>query len=53
VAGPARPTVPDPWVEAGPTLCGGVFDIFYFCYIPENWYKLQKFVENKMKLRKI
>jgi hypothetical protein len=49
----ARPTVPDPWAEAGPTLCGGFFDFFVFLYILESWYKLQNLVENKMKLRKI
>jgi Cys-tRNA synthase (O-phospho-L-seryl-tRNA:Cys-tRNA synthase) len=30
-----------------------VFRFSVFRYIAENWHKLQKFVENEMKLRKI
>jgi hypothetical protein len=29
----ARPTVPYPWAEAGPTLCGEFFDFFLFFVI--------------------
>jgi hypothetical protein len=49
----ARPTVRGPWAKAGLALCARGFSIFVFVYYSWNSNKLQKSIENTIKLRKI